>query len=82
MFQKLGTEEALSDEGRHEVRARLGALAARLGGVLGAGMPVEDLRALQADRPAPFQLDTDAKAMELDKPKTEAEIYDWSFLPK
>jgi ABC-type nitrate/sulfonate/bicarbonate transport system substrate-binding protein len=29
-----------------------------------------------------FQLETDAKAMELPKPKTEADVYDWSFLPK
>jgi ABC-type nitrate/sulfonate/bicarbonate transport system substrate-binding protein len=29
-----------------------------------------------------FQLETDAKAMELPKPATEAEVYDYSLLPK
>lgn len=59
----MGAE--VSEKGRHEIRARLRALPARLGGVLGAGVPVKDLSALQADRPAPFQLDPDAGLVEM-----------------
>src|SRR5687767_110377 len=43
-----------------EVRARPSTRAARRRAVLGAGMPLEDVRGLQTDGAAPLHLDPDA----------------------